>query len=226
MNKNEYYKLLAMQYFDSLGMNYNIGSLNIGTKKFNKSLLKWLTERQITAQRYVEFLNNYGKDITTIETAEVDKGRYDSISTLYDTTIITPYYYPSESQNENNKVLKYEFFPDSINPGMLKIDYQGRLREIISAPNYIKQYITENPYRRTDILGYDELHNGGKFDIIVGMYGHIHDNDKIKKLKQLKELREKIFTNDIRVEYDCDRDSYFAAIMSDREKKYIKTKTK
>lgn len=226
MDKNEkYYMLLAMQYQMSIGISGTRACLNFNSKRFNKELLDWLKERRKIGYKYVDFLNYLGLDITTRETAEIDKGKYDSIVTSYDTSLITPYYYGVDIKDD--KVLNYVFFPDSKNPALLKIDYMGKLREITSAPNYINQYITENPYRRTDIFGFEELHNGGNFNIIVGMYGHIHDNDKEKKLKQLKDLREKIIDSDIKIEYDCDRDSYFALVASDRKiKNYVKTKTR
>ena len=224
MTKNEeYYMLLVRQYFESQGMNPILSSINIKSKRFQKELFMWLKERSKIGEKYVDFLFYLGKDITNLETAEIEKGKYDSIVRPYETTVITPYYYPDEKNNK--EILRYAFFPDFNTPGLLKLDNQQNLQEIKESPSYIQQYITENPYRRTDLFGIEDLHNGGNFDILVGVFGDIQDRDKEKKIKLLKELRDKIIDDEIKVEFDCDRNQYFAAVVSNRKlKKYVKTK--
>ena len=209
-NKKRYLNLLALQYSMALG----IKAMDTKSKSFEKDMINWIYERQAIGKKYVDFLNYLGLDVTTRETAEIGKGKFDTIVKDYDTTIITPYEY---MDNNSDRLFKYEFFPTKDIPGLIKTSIEGRIDEIVSAPDYLKKFVTQNPYERTDLMGFEELHNGNNFDIIVGMYGHIHDNDKEMKLKQLKELRDKLTSDDYAVDYEVDRDSYLATIYSDRK---------
>ena len=204
----EYIKLLSFQYCMSLGI--KPGKYN--NKNFYSELQNWVKERYKIGLKYKSFLDFLGKDITTSNTAEVDKGKYDTIVKSLDTRVITHLPYDST----NNQVLNYHFFPNSKNPGLLHYDFK-KIVDVYSCPDDIKQFITQNPYFRTYLNGWDDLHNSGKYDIIVGMYGHIHDNDKEIKLKQLKELRNKLLL-EYKVEYECDRDYYYATIYTNQDK--------
>lgn len=227
MNSNEeYYMLLSMQYQKSLGMTPLRACYNIGSSNFQKELMEWLKERRRMGEIYKKFLNYYAKNISTLTTAEINKGNLDSIVYPSSTTIITQYNNFDKEKYSNNIIIKSDFFPDAKRPGLIRLNNSGKIESVKKAPNFIEQYITENPYRRTDISGFEELHNGNNFDIIVGMYGHIHDNDKEDKLKQLKNLREKITNDDIKVVYDCLGNSYYAAVMSDRKIKKLHCKVR
>lgn len=221
--KKEYYEILMRQFYQTMNLNYKVILKECGDKVFYEGIVDWLKERQLMGKKYVEFLKSYGKEINNYATAEVDKGVYDSIIDVRDGNVITPYFYPPQ----NNNVYNYEFCPETENPGMFKINKSGKLEEVLSVPKYINQFITENPYDRTNLCGFEDLHNGGNFDIIVGMYGNIHDKDKDYKLQQLNWLRDRLFDEKVRVELERDKDFYFAFVMSDRENKklnYCKTK--
>jgi len=222
MNKNDYYDLLVKQYYESISNNPYMLLSNIGYNNFNKNIINWLKERQKIANRYVEFLKSNGKDITTMETAEVEKGKHDSVASAYNTTIITPYFYPENKENKNKKILRYSFLPTSDVPGLLKFDNAGNLKEILCSPGYISTYITENPYSRNDLFGFEELCNSNYYDIIVGMYGNIYDGDKQMKLNNLKRLRDKLIGNDIEFKYDVDNNYYFAMVASNKNKDKVK----
>ena len=220
MNKKEYYELLMRQYYETINLNYKMILKECGYKLFNDNIVEWLKERKLIGKKYVEFLKSYGKDINNYATAEIDKGKYDSIINPLDGNVITPYYYPKE----NNNVFNYDFYPSYTDPGMMKYNEDGRLEKILPVPEYITQFITENPYDSTLLFGFDGLHNLGKYDIIVGMYGNIHDADKDHKLNYINWLRDRIFDEEIRLELERERDYYFAFVMSDREK--VKTKVR
>ena len=194
---------------------------NYDSKRFYKDLSIWLSLREDIGKKYEVFLYYLGKDIDKVETAEVGKGKYDSVALTKNTTIITPYI----CSNDCNKFLNYSFFPDSKNPSLYRFDENTNTEENIQAPEYIDTYITQNPYSIRDLDGWEELSNGGNYNTIVGIYGHIHDNDKVKKLKQLKSLKDKLISNYI-LEYECDCDNYYAAIISNgkESKCFVKTR--
>ena len=52
--------------------------------------------------------------------------------------------------------------------------------------------MTQNPYTTIEIRNWEDLHNSGESDIIVGVYGSIYDKDIESKLKQIQELEEKL----------------------------------
>ena len=217
MNKSEEYFLLLMnQYYKAIGSKSE-PSLYI-SRNLYKEHLAWLKERNIIAKRYVEFLNYLGKDITTSSTAEIGKGMYDSIALPFNTTLITPY----EIINSENRVYNYYFLPLQENGCFIKWNANKNEPEIKKVPEDIKTLMTNNPYREKDLVGWEDINNN-KLDIIVGMYGHIFDNDKESKLKQLKDLKEKLISSDYILDFDYDRDAYFIALASDKEK-YVKVK--
>ena len=219
MDKDLYYGFLEFQYYEATSKDVLKTLKNDGHLDFNEDGLDWIFERNKIGGKYVRFLNYLNKDITTKDTAELDKGIYDSIVKDYDTTVITPYHYPNRNMNKN--VLHYEFFPSVNYNGLFKTDYKGRIDEILSSPEYIKRYMLLNPYRMVDLCGFEDLFNNSNYDVIVGMYGSLNDYDKEKKLKQLKILRDKIISNDIKMEIVYDKDCYFGALTTNRKIKTL-----
>ena len=175
-----------------------------------KDFIRWIFERKEIGNEYVDFLENLNLSIKTPQTAEIGKSMFDTIVSSFDTTVITPHDYFETGK----RVLKYDFFPNR-EPRLIK--YNDEKMDIIPVPEDIKQFITQNPYDEFDLIGYEDLFNGN-YDVIVGMYGHIHDNDKERKLRMLRDLKDKITTNRYNIEYECSRDAYFAAIYNKNEK--------
>ncbi|MBQ8891835.1 MAG: hypothetical protein IJ068_03110 [Bacilli bacterium] len=213
-NTMKYNKLLTLQYCNALGIKVDTTS-----QGFKNDLVRWVFERKQIGEKYVEFLNSLGLNITNKETAEIGKGTFDTLVDSYNTTVITPYPYT----NNVKRVLKYDFFPNIQGSGLIKYDSDGKIAEIVSVPKYINQIITQNPYNELDLIGYEDLFNVNDISVIVGMYGHIHDNDKEMKLKMLKLIKDKIKNNQFNVEYEYDRDSYFAAIYDNKTEKKVKS---
>lgn len=79
-------------------------------------------------------------------------------------------------------------------------------------------FMTQNPYTTIEIRNWEDLHNSGESDIIVGVYGSIYDKDIESKLKQIQELEEKLNGSYIR-EDAVIGDTYSYAIASKRKVK-------
>ena len=206
--------IIQKQYFNARGFK----NVNKYLNDYQKDLIKFIFERKEIGEDYVAFLEELGLDIKGRETAEIGKTKFDSIVSTFDTTVITPYHYELVKE----RLLNYNFFPNKKNCQLIKYNYDLNCTEIKIVPSYIKKIITQNPYNKLNLIGYEHLYNENLYDVIVGVYGHIHDNDKAYKLKMLKELKDKIKTNDFNLEYDCFNNYYFAALYKNEDKKITK----
>ena len=214
-----YYKLLARQYYMAMGKNIKNERYLIDNCTFSKDISRFICERQLFGARYTEFLNYLGLDITKRNIAEIGKGMYDTLVSDYETTVITPHTYIKK----NGEVLDYRLTPSK--SGIYMIKNEKDVNELINSPDFIDTFMTENPYGSPDLFNWDIIHNVFNQNIIVGVYGHIHDNDKLNKLRMLKGLKDKL-ESDIMLEYETDRDAYYATVFSDRlVKNYEKVKS-
>ena len=219
----KYLKLLARQCYESQGKNAVNEQELLKSHVFSKDLAYWICERQLLGARYKEFLSYLGLDVTTSNVAEVGKGMYDTIVSDDNTTIITPYTYIKKNQD----VLNYRLLPLDHEVYMTGVNNKYK-NKLIPVPTNIDTFMTQNPYRSLELVNWDILHNCMDYDILVGIFGHIHDNDKLKKINMLRLLKQKL-TSDIKVQYEIDRDAYYAAIYSDKNpltktKSFVKTK--
>ena len=88
---------------------------------------------------------------------------------------------------------------------------------IESIPNdIIHTFMTQNPISNISILGWENLHNSGNNDIIIGIYGDIHDKDIDAKKKTIDEIKAKLISTDYIEDYEKDDDRYFYVIGSSR----------
>ena len=124
-------------------------------------------------------------------TAEVGKGRYDTIVKPFNTTIITPYseglIVPNKSRIITSKFIVLNGMPVLYKANGMNIT---ETKPILSDSTLT--FMTQNPYMEANIKNWEQLHNSGESDIIVGVYGSIYDKDIESKLKQIQELEEKL----------------------------------
>ena len=157
------------------------------------------------------------------DTAEVGKGRYDTIVKPFNTTIITPHISGLETLG-NERIINAELVVMGETPVLFGTNKNGK--PISSSSNLT--FMTQNPYTPIEIRNWEDLHNSGENDIIVGVYGSIYDKDIESKLKQIQELEEKLNGSYIR-EGAVVCDTYSYAIASKRKvktlvKTYIRTR--
>ena len=210
----EYIINLEKQFFEATGM---IADYKTG-ENF-KELREWIKLRQMIGKEYLSFLNFMDLPFDSIDCAEVEKGKLDSIVLPFDTTIITPY---SSFPNEANRVIDGRFGILNYTPIVM---HQDSMAFDIINPSDIHTFMTQNIYNDSQITGWEDLHNSGNYNIICGAYGEIYDLDIKNKIARLKRLKRNLIGDDYKFLYEESRDRYFYVISSNRTiKRLHKTK--
>ena len=185
-----------MSYLDNLTNQYRetTGELfvDFGSRQFVEEFNYWLSERKETGKNYLNFLKYMGLNgYDDVQCAEIGKGYRDTVVEDCNTTIITPYIHLFETEMPGRKIVKgymsiVSGFPILFQDGIRGTEITG-----------IDSYMTQNPYSPLFIQDWDKLHRSGRYNIIVGAYGNVNDNDKYQKEKMISELIRKIDTSDI-----------------------------
>lgn len=215
------------QYLNNLIEQFRLatGSKNVDSKsaQFINEFSDWIKSCQSMGEEYTYFLDYMGFRFADADCAEVGKGDYDSVVKPFETTIITSAT-PIKKVN-SDRIIKgnmrvYESVP------VLVRDYKGgnQLEQIPS--DIIRTYMTQNPFTSSSFLGWENLHNSGENNIILGIYGSIYDKDIEARIKQLNSLKDKLTCGDYKEDYSVFNGSYFYAIGSDRRVKKIYKKTR
>lgn len=217
----QYVKNLINQFTVANG----IQNPDINSEQFVEEFSHWLKARKTIGKEYTYFIDYMGFSFANPECAEIGKGQYDSIVLPFDTTIITP---ASKTFKEldSKRIITGNMRVYESTPLLVRHSKKGRnfIDQIPS--DIIRTYMTQNPFTPSSIMGWEELHNSGVADIIVGIYGSTQDKDMDKKIKQMQSFKDKIQTRCID-EMAVAGDSYFYAVGSERlVKKLTKTRTR
>lgn len=193
----------------------NIKNVDLNSKSFFEEFSNWLKERKGIGEKYISIISRFGLFKDSFQYAEVGKGLQDSVTLPYNTKLLTPYIdenmisNPNRVINANLSVYKNDVFP-FISTEEVKIQ--------VVPNNKISTYMTQNPYNNHIIDGWDELHNSGYNNIIVGMYGSEYDKDKQEKKDMLLKLRRKLERNYTELEYVIN-DEYFCVVGTKQRKR-------
>lgn len=190
----EYLIFLALQYKEAT--NDYLGTIT--SKQFYKELCDWYASRESMIENYIETLSYMGLDEIDLNTTyEVGKGVLDSITPSSDIKIITPYHIGfNKLGKKNDNILPY-YFAVNYNGDPLLYERNNAMfstGNIIHLPSIDKPYtfITENPYVKENAKCWVDIHNSGKNNIVMGMYGSIYDKDIKDKIKFLRDLESKL----------------------------------
>ncbi len=143
--------------------------------------------------------------------AEIGKGESDTLITGDSHIIITPF----------TKNIKREK-PELLVEGALWVErshpilIRGNKPIDISKCN-IKRFITHNPYSKGNIRNWETIHNSEKYNITVGIYDSIHDQDIEEKIKLLHYLKDKLTDNCYYERSNITSDSYMHIISSNHK---------
>lgn len=216
MNKNEYLENLIIQFVTSRG----IKNIDFESKDFMDEFANWIYEMEQKGLDYLSFIKSISSysDINDKQTAEIGKGKLDSIGLNTSMTLITPYL--SDTQSQSQSIIQADFRVVDSTPTILRGNNNAYIGDCGLA-----RFMTQNPYSRKNIVNWEKLHNFGKGNITVGVYGDINDKDADSKIKIIKSLKEKLVADLYVEEYITSGNSYFYAISSDRKvlrkKKYM-----
>ena len=104
---------------------------------------------------------------------------------------------------------------------MVKDNKGNKILDTLS-PSMFNTFMTQNPYSPKHIMYWDEIHNRGEKEIILGVFGDIHDKDTKYKLNELKEFKNKLIGS-YSEDYMVEDDTYCYVIASNKvEKKLFK----
>lgn len=216
----QYLNNLIEQFKSSTGLK----NIDIKSEQFIDEFTQWLKNRQLMGKEYAYFLDYMGFRFADSDCAEVGKGEYDSVVKPFDTVLITSAT-PIKKVNPNRIITGNMRVYESV-PVLVRHNKGGNQLDLIPS-DIIHTYMTQNPYGQSLISGWENLHNSGNNNIILGIFGSIHDKDIESRIKQLELLRDKLTCGDYKEDYSTSGDSYYYAIGSDREiKKLYKVKTR
>lgn len=196
---NRYILNLYKQYCDAIGIICEPSNMTNPSNDF----IEWVAQNKMLSKKYKDYLLLLGY-IDSKSVYEIGKGKYDAISSDK-SGIISPY---GETFGQKN----LSFFIIGNTP----LIQSGS--EII-VPD-IDVILTHNPFEEMHAENWFKMHNAGLYDISIGMYGSIYEEDFDKKIKFLEKLSSKM-TEDHRIDYDTDKDNYFCTLNSKRKIKRL-----
>lgn len=200
--QNEYIDKLIQQFVNSRG----IKKIDVNSEMFKQEFIIWIDQMQKISKGYIELLEMLNIDFNNRNTAEIGKGKYDSIVLNNRSTImITPYI----NEKVDNPVACYQFVVSDYRPAII---YDNRTRFI-----NIENIITHNPYSRDNIYNWRKLHNSNSCNITIGIYGNKNDKDRLNKIKMLRD-----FSNELQSNFNIDgydyKDNYYLALTTNNKK--------
>ena len=190
-------------------------NIDINSQLFISEFSEWIRSRQNISENYLnllEYMELYR--FADPDTAEIGKGQYDSIVKPFDTTIITPHSEGLETLDQS-RIITSDFRVFDGTPVLTKTNEKGinQIDPITSTTTLT--FMTQNPYTPEQIRNWEQLHNSGENNIIVGIYGSIYDKDIEQKIKELEALRDKLYES-YKEEHTVIDDTYCYAIASER----------
>lgn len=214
----KYLSLLIEQFKQANG----VKNVDVNSQTFISEFSEWIRSRQIISDNYLgllEYMELSG--IIDPDTAEIGKGQYDSIVKSFNTTIITPHTKGLETL-EKERIINADLVVMGDTPVLFGANQNGK--PVSTSSNLT--FMTQNPYTPIELRNWEQLHNSGNYDIIVGVYGSVYDKDIREKIKQLETLRDRLCDSFEEEHTEID-DTYCYAIASERMvKRLFKAKTR
>jgi len=186
----DYYNKLFETFLAKYGTKYSEEIDYILKEEF----YDWISDYKKLTNEYKLYLKNYiGIDLNNPFLAELDKGYADTVIEK-NALMISPYAYTNFLKNysmrldKNNKIIL-------LNPD----------KKIY---NNIDIVISHNPYTKKTIDKIKKI--ALEYNIILGMYGNLYDQDKTEKINSLKILLNEI--KDGEIDYNEKDDNYFCVL--------------
>lgn len=190
---------------------------DINSKEFLQDFSNYLKQMQHHAKVYTKFLSSLGFDFKEENTVEVGKGKDDTVVIPYNTNIITTDPEYRFLDVDQKRIIAGKMIVCS------KFAFLYNGQNITRLPHYMRNIMTQNPYNEKEIDGFDDLHNYNNANIIVGMYGSIHDGDIKHKVSMLKNLKHRLNANIIE-DYGLNDETYFYVVGSSLKEEKVKSK--
>lgn len=208
---SEYLNKLIEQFKSAKG----IKSVDVNSKEFINEFREWILSRKSIGNNYADFIEYMGcyPTIFNGEAVEIGKGQHDTIALDNTIGIITPY---SEGLDVIiPEIVVADFKVQNGLPTMIKNSKNAVQSEIVDTTR-VRRFLTHNPYDESCISNWEQLHNN-KENITVGVFGSIYDKDKNTKIRQIEELKDKMYNYSFKEEYDTLGETYYYAVSSTRK---------
>jgi len=215
----KYFKKLVEQFMSATGTK----NVDVNSQQFIQEFSEWVKSRKIIGREYTSFIDYMGVHPTLFseETVEIGKGKHDTIALETGIHMITPYSEGIERTTAGLITADFSVY-DGI-PVMVTHDKGGNQFKEVDT-QYVRRFLTHNPYEQSCIRDWEQLHNKGE-NITVGIFGSIYDKDIESKIEQIKSLRDRMTNGDFKEDYITSGDSYCYAVSSAR-KVLVKTLTR
>lgn len=215
----KYLKNLVEQFKQATGTK----NVDTNSQAFISEFSEWVKSRKLIGQDYTSFIEymDVHPSVISEESVEIGKGKHDTIALDTGIHMITPY---SEGiQRTDAEIITADFAVYKGTPVMIKHNKGENQYEIIDT-QYVRRFLTHNPYEQSCIRDWEQLHNKGE-NITVGIFGSVYDKDIESKIEQIKSLRDRMTNGDFKEDYITSGDSYCYAVSSAR-KVLVKTLTR
>lgn len=211
-----YMDQLIKQYKESQGL-----SCFEKNEQGREELKSWLKQQSEICKLYRDYLVRNGIQYTTELTAEIGKGRYDTVVTRDTETILL---------TNNISDSKKDWLFERTLPGSLVvrdnscyvISEDQKTRSHRSYPlNYIQLFFTQNPYDVTKLGSMIRAAQTHKY-VLIGAYGKLSDKDKVKKIESLRKLKDNLTNCYCKEMYAYVNDNYLYYFLTEpKEIKYL-----
>lgn len=211
----KYFNKLIEQFKSATGTR----NVDVNSQDFVKEFSEWVVIRKITGKDYTSFIDYMAVHPVVIgdESVEIGKGMYDTIALDTGIHMITPY---SEGiKRRVSEIITADFGVYHGTPTVIKHDRSGKQVEVVDT-QYIRRFLTHNPYDQSCIRNWEQLHNAGE-NITVGIFGSVYDKDIEQKVKQIEALRDGMEDDYYKEDYVTSGDSYYYAVSSARKVKRL-----
>ena len=209
------------QYLNNLLEQFRLATnskIDINSKEFLKDFANWLKERQVIGEGYTEFLDYMALRFQDSDCAEIGKGDYDTVVKPYNTRIITPNAVSFEMDRVKNRVV-----PGNIEVLDRSVVLVRNNKPIYLLSDVISTYMSQNPYSVSEFLNLIDVSNSVGSNIILGVYGSIHDKDKSAKVDELRDLSKRLNYGFIS-NYETSNDTYYYVVgLKGKQKKLVKS---
>lgn len=200
-------------------------NVDVNSQEFIKEFSEWVKSRKNMGKDYTSFIEYMNVHPTVIgeESVEIGKGKHDTIALDTCIHMITPY---SEGIKRTDAgIITADFGIYEGTPVMIK-HYKGGNQFKAVDTQYVRRFLTHNPYGQGCIRNWEQLHNVGE-NITVGIFGSIYDKDIEQKIQQIEALRDGMSDDYYKEDYVTSGDSYYYAVSSARKvKELVKTLTR
>jgi len=200
-------------------------NVDVNSQEFIKEFSEWVKSRKMIGKEYGLFIEYMDVNPTVIseESVEIGKGKHDSIALDTGIHMITPY---SEGIKRTDAgIITADFGVHDGTPAIIRHNKGGNQPEAVDT-QYVRRFLTHNPYEQSCIKNWEQLHNVGE-NITVGVFGSISDKDIEQKIRQIEALRDRMKDDYYKEDYVTSGDSYYYAVSSARKVKVlVKTLTR